>query len=185
MWDKILYIDGTVYTGEVNAEFVNPISSDPAGQNDPDEYGCWAYDDPTMTNTWLGNLRSKNVGTTEWELSADKQTLTITVTNGYPCYYGSVAFYAKNTGSVPVITQSVTLTKNGDWDRDGDGVEDVTVLYDGAYDVLDVGYQLDPGKGATGAVWVHVEQTDPEFGEKQTYTFDLDVHLVQWNEFED
>jgi len=89
MWDKTLYIDGTVKTGEVNADFDSASCNDTG--IDP------GYDKD------VGNCTVTGVNT---------QTLTITVNNGYPCYSCAVNFNITNTGTIPVKIQNLTITNN-------------------------------------------------------------------------
>jgi len=80
MWDKWLYIYGTVYTGEVDAEFTN--------------LDC--------TDKGLDPGYGKDVGACVCELSPDKQTMWVTIKNAYPCYSVDVTFLITNTGTIPV-----------------------------------------------------------------------------------
>ena len=89
MWDKTLFIDGTVNTGEVDAYFTTATSNDPPGTIDP------GYD--------------KDVGCTE-VIGEREQTLIVTVTNGYPCYSSRIDYTIDNIGSIPVKVQSFTVT---------------------------------------------------------------------------
>ena len=72
MWYEDLYIDGTVYTGEVYAYW--------------DLCGCFDIED-------------KDVGTIDCQIDAsDPRILTITVNNGYPCYFGDCEVEYAETG---------------------------------------------------------------------------------------
>ena len=115
MWSETLIITGTVTTGEVDVDF-SQYSNDSgthegyaggnvtAGSLDPKEPGTW---DPE-TLTWSENRELKNIASTNCNLGTEN-TLTITVDNGYPCYFGSVLFDIDNIGSIPVKVLSVKL----------------------------------------------------------------------------
>jgi len=147
MWDKTLFIDGTVMTGEVNAYFTTATSNDLPGTIDQ------GYD--------------KDVGTTEvtGELT---QTLIVTVTNGYPCYSSTIDYTIDNIGTIPVKVQSFIFT--GDFDPD------VTITVT----EIVIGTQIDAGQSVPGQIEIHVEQSA---GENAQYTFNVEIYLVQWNEY--
>jgi len=85
MWDKTLYIDGTVNTGEVNAIFTTASCTE----------------DPEVEGKDVGSCSLTGIG---------EQTLNITVTNGYPCYGVTVNFTIDNVGTIPVKIQSFKVT---------------------------------------------------------------------------
>jgi len=155
MWDKTLYINGTVKTGEVDAYFTTAESNDPYGTIDPG----YLVDGVTP--------KDKDVGCTE--VTGEKlQTLTITVTNGYPCYSSRIDYTIDNIGTIPVKVQSFTFT--GDFDK----YVTVTVT-----DIA-VGTQIDAKESVPGDIEIHVEQCAAEL---HTYTFSVTIYLVQWNEY--
>ena len=86
MWDKTLYINGTVNTGEVNLEILS-ASSDDVG---------------------IDPGKDKDVGSCT--ATVDGQTVVVTIENGYPCYYTYVHFTAHNNGTVPVKLQAINIT---------------------------------------------------------------------------
>lgn len=142
MWSKTLDISGTVNTGEVNAIFTTATCTE-----DPEAEG-------------------KDVGSCE-VLGAGTQTLTITITNGYPCYGCTVDFTVDNTGTIPVKVQSLSAIG---------APSEITVNWTG----LICGTQIEPGMSAPGDIHVHVEQSAAELA---TYTFSAEILLVQWNEY--
>jgi hypothetical protein len=144
LWSKTLYINGTVNTGSVNAEFANVVCSDTGV--DP------GYDK---------DVASCNVG-----LSDDKQTMTVTISNAYPCYSCKIRYDVVNTGTIPVKIKSITVTNPSE----------VSVTVTG----IKVGDQIDCGASEAGDLEIHVEQ-DAEQG--ATYTFSVTIYLVQWNEY--
>jgi hypothetical protein len=89
MWDKTIYLYGTVNTGEVDAEF-SRIYCDDDGIDpgyDKDVASCECYIDGT-----------------------DHQIAYVEIDNGYPCYSVIVYFEIDNTGTVPVKIQNIILT---------------------------------------------------------------------------
>ncbi|MCK4723675.1 MAG: hypothetical protein KAT75_10240 [Dehalococcoidia bacterium] len=88
MWDKTLYIDGTVSTGEVNMEIISVA---------PDDLGI----DPG---------HDKDVGNTTAVIDPGAQSITVTINNGYPCYTVFVHFTVHNNGTIPVKLQAINVT---------------------------------------------------------------------------
>lgn len=146
MWDKTLYIDGTVNTGEVNMEILSASSDDPPGS---DDYGY-----------------TKDVGTTTVSYTIGGQSISVNVTNAYPCYEVRVHFTAHNNGTVPVKLQDIKLI----------GVPAALTVTgsDG------IGEQIDPCEERDNTIKIHVLQSAKELA---TYTFTVQYYYVQWNEY--
>lgn len=141
MWDKTLFIDGTVNTGEVDAIFTT----------------AECVEDPEAEGKDVGSCTLTGVG---------EQTLTITITNGYPCYGCTVNFTVDNIGTIPVKVESFDLS----------GVPpEITVTWTD----LVLGTQIEPNGSVPGDLHIHVLQTADELA---TYTFSAKILLVQWNE---
>jgi hypothetical protein len=83
-WSETLYIDGTVNTGSVKADFV--LGS------------CW---DSEPTEKDVSHI------VCEWKATG---VLEVTVDNAYPSIDYYCTFDLMNTGSVPFIIQSITFT---------------------------------------------------------------------------
>jgi len=111
-WSETLHIEGTVSTGEVDVG-LSQYSNDPnptgddlgdyyEGSLDPMECGYWEY--CAEGPCWVGERYDKNVASIDCELvdsdeaSDGEETIEITVTNAYPCYYGSIAFDRHHPG---------------------------------------------------------------------------------------
>jgi len=124
LWSETITINGIVNTGEVDIEFSDQLSNDPKGALclDPSEHGAWTYPDIHTPGGWywIGARYTKDVasidcllskvGTVPTEPDNDgDDTLTVTITNGYPCYHGNIAFSIDNIGTVPVKIQSIKL----------------------------------------------------------------------------
>jgi len=199
MWDKYIYIDATVNTGEVNAEFVNAFTDDDGVVDDAskdagddgggtlyEHWGTTSSDDPSEAGPNPARY-DKDVGKCYVVTDPDPQILHFYVENGYPCYWNTLWFEIKNTGTVPVNIEGLTVTPTGDIDRDNNGVDDITI----AISELTDGLQIDPYDWADETQWgnveIHVEQTPNDTagawgGENETYEFTVEIWLVQWNE---
>ena len=198
-WSEILTINGSVETGSIDPIFYCVSTNDPTspGSNDPKECGGWDID----TTTWDGERYDKNVGAIDASIDPqDSSQLYITVTNAYPCYYGSVLFSIKNVGTVPVKIKSIKLVKidRGDWwknvnvelDKDTTYYVDfeatrvATTPSDGddfsfSISLIEPGLQIDSDEIKYGDICVHVEQ-----GAKQNteYSCVIKVDFWNWNE---
>lgn len=173
MWDKTLYIEGTVYTGEVNAVWTSAFNFDPPGP--PVSY------DPNLD----GSRKDKDVGSTTVS-GLDTQTLVVTIDNGYPSYFNDIQVEFTNTGTIPVKIQSITITASNFTLASAYGANDGEVwiaFVDG------IGTQLDPGDTAASSFKIHVEQSAEQNAggggveDPPAYTFTIEVLLVQWNEY--
>ncbi len=190
LWSKLLLIKGTINTGVVDAIFYEAFTDDDNVENnelkdDGDDVPC-KVGGGSCDPMELGpnpDRYDKDVGECVAVIdSLDAQKLHITVTNGYPSYYCTVWYDIWNNGTIPVKIQSLTVTPN----NFTNGVE-VTV----GLSKLSCGQQIDPGEKvgdlpptnlAQGDVHIHVEQAAKE---EASYTFDAQLLLVQWNEFDD
>jgi hypothetical protein len=182
LWSKLLLINGTVNTGKVDAEFFLAFTDDDDVVDDPEKDGgltpdngeCELFGEGSCDPKEFGpnpDRYDKDVGLCTAIKSQDGQSLTVTVTNGYPSYHCTVWFDILNSGSIPVKIQSLTLNHPGFTE------EEVTV----ELSELACGQQIDPDELAQGDVHIHVEQGAAM---NAVYTFTSDLLLVQWNEFE-
>jgi hypothetical protein len=107
LWDKTLYIDGTVNTGEVNMEILS-VASDDVG---------------------IDPGKDKDVGSTTVIIDPlDNQRAIVTVTNGYPCYHNYIHFTVHNNGTVPVKLNAINITAPPEitvdaWDGIGEQID--------------------------------------------------------------
>jgi len=217
-WNETLTITGTVATGELDVQFSAQKSNDDGSQLDPSEGGSWTgTTDPNNTAdwTWTGTRYLYNVGSTTCELTrvggvADGEvgdngmnTMTITIDNAYPCYYGNVAFTIDNIGSIPVHIESIKLveiSKDGqtytltvprdlvvcqtwyiDWgpppsvDNTLDPGDDFSIHLSGD---LEVCKTIEVGGAMFGDICVHVEEGAEE---STTYDFSIEIVVTQFN----
>jgi hypothetical protein len=151
-WTDTLYINGTVNTGTFDAELS-------VGQGYDSEPPC------------------KDVSSISGTLSEDKNTITVTVSNAYPCidYYLPIDLHC--VGSVPLVIQSI--------EYNGDLPENTTlkIIPDPAHpnDVIQVGTQLHQCQTAYGLLHLHL---DEDAAENTTYTFSVTINVVQWNYYQ-
>jgi len=170
-WEKLLDIDGTVNTGEVNAIWTAANTTDPVGAND--------LKDAT------GARSDKDVGMLECTIDANPQILHYTIHNGYPSYYADCEVEWTNNGTIPVDVVALRAGPEGgplvsipfdtwvDLDLNGDMLNDINLKV-----VNGLLVQIDPGASDAYSVWVHVKQDAPELA---VLGFDVQIQLIQWN----
>jgi len=155
MWYDTLKIQATINTGEVDVEFGTVTPTDEPEAEGKDVGKCYA-----------STLQIGDEGPDDNDLD-----LNITIENGYPSYWCNVTFEVKNTGTIPVKgpysdTDGGTFT-SGTLDS---GVE---ILYE-----LEP-IQIDPGESANFTIKIHILQGAEE---NHTYTHQVELYFVQWNE---
>lgn len=131
-WTDSVRIDGTVETGDSNAQFRQAVSNDDGnvcpkfcidgywldnvdigdGGGDPtacQEMGEFvARTDNVAKTTVTGACGAGNEGAAVSSRDLYKE-LTVTITNAYPCYYATVFFNIFNTGTVPEKVKIIKL----------------------------------------------------------------------------
>ena len=95
----------------------------------------------------------------------DNETLTVTITNAYPCYTCTVAFEVLNDGSVPVDLDDMDFS--GVPSQLGIGINHNTATED-----------LAVGSTKAGCFDIHVETSA---GENANYTFSIPIAASQFN----
>ncbi|RLG56696.1 MAG: hypothetical protein DRN83_03440 [Hadesarchaea archaeon] len=158
-WSETLYINGTVYTGELDAEW----SVHSIWDNEPSN-----KDVSGMTITPVDS-----------DSDGDYDQLDVVISNAYP----SIDYYAildvHNNGSIPLHTY-ITIDP-------GNLPDGTTLEFTGINDIfggppvppLENGAQIHPGRWAYARLHVHLPQSAAE---NTTYTFTITVEAVQWNE---
>lgn len=229
-WSETLKIEGVVETGEVDVQ-LSQCTNDPSpngiesgdvyvGSPDPAEPGTWEYSPETCASTWSGERYDKNVAAIDCELIEDENRKTdpnddgfnviqVTITNGYPCYYGNLAFDIENIGTIPVKVEAIQLLEVSKGEMvyeledpvdlvacdtwyvrfDEGPIIDMEVDEPDDYEfslhlsTLQLGTQIDPTPEndmvVYGDICVHVEQAAEEL---QTYDFQVAIVCSQWNE---
>jgi hypothetical protein len=163
LWSKTLYIEGTVTTGNVDAELsVEAVVEDEDTEVPSQQDG----EDPDDT------LEGKDVG----ECSADlletnqaKDTLSITITNGYPSFDCWVTFDVHSTGSVPIHIYRPVMTT----------VPPASAISWELMNCYADETQLHSGEKAFCTIWMHIEQ---EAEQGATYRFSGTIFVHQYNE---
>jgi hypothetical protein len=123
---------------------------------------------------WDGNTYAQNEGATSVS-GAGTQILTINMSNVYQCYYGSAGVTIKNTGTVPVVVNTVNTVIAGPvTDPNGDLLD---IVFTGAL-VEATHMQIDEGVEVLGSVDLHCFNPDPD---GTNYTVFITVTFIQWN----
>ncbi|MEN4011561.1 MAG: hypothetical protein AB1453_15045 [Chloroflexota bacterium] len=170
LWSETLRVEGVVHTGEVYGEWTSCICNDDGLDPLPTP---WPYAYPRPIR--------KDVGSTTCVIDEkDPRILRLTITNGYPSYWGNCEVHFANTGSVPVIIRGYRVIPHNFTLATSNGAEngEIWVRYwDG------VGAQMEPCDHDTceqaSSLQFHVEQPAKE---NHTYRFSVQVCLGQWNE---
>ena len=139
LWSADLYVSGVVNTGTLSVA----IEAGNGYDNEPEEK------DVSCISAYVGG-----------------DTMYVTISNAYPCITYTQEFNVTNTGTIPVIVQSITI--------DGNASTWVTVSG------ISVGDQIEPEEEVECSLIVHLDNY-AEQGE--TYTFTVTILFVQWNEF--
>jgi hypothetical protein len=228
-WSEILTIEGVVNTGVVDVQFSNQLSNDPgdpgASELDPMEFGQWYYgpgpdNDPTVWR-WGDERYDKDVGAINCELvdedgnpegNGGYEMMRITMLNGYPSYYGSIAYTIDNIGTIPVKIASIKLKSvskegmvTGEPDLDLLACETIYVDADAGTctttpDPVDgpwfqdfsihlsdlaVGQQIDPPNIGPGPDFIVGDlgiHVEQGADELTMYDFVIEIEAAQWNE---
>ena len=154
LWSKALSIEGTVQTGDFNADWDTASTNDSGTSLDPCTPGLNPNDCKTLIPKNVGECEVTGQGT---------QELVVTITNAYPSYECTVTAAVTNTGTIPF---NVLV--------DGSSSDD-------ELDVVCTGTpgQVDPKQELEGSCWIHVNQTAKE---RSTYTAKAALCVAQWNE---
>lgn len=152
LWSKTLTVDGTVKTGDFNADWdwamVSDEGLDPCTP-DLNPSGC--------------NYPPKDVGSCSVD-GVGTQALTVTIDNAYPSYECTITAAITNTGTIPFNVLVDGTSQDPELD---------IICEDPA------GQQVDPGDELPVSCWVHVRQ---EAKERSTYTASATLCVAQWNE---
>lgn len=152
-WTKTLNISGTVATGNVDLTMT--------------EMGAWDTDDELGMKDFSGIV-----------CVVDGDTLTVTVTNAYPCidYYNKVNIHC--SGSVPVHIHNISFTGVPRFAQVT--LEDMA----GAEIVASPDYpiQLHPCDELIVIVHVHIDNTAPNVGGIGGFSFTGTIDAIQYNE---
>jgi hypothetical protein len=184
-WQETLHVEGTVETGELDWEFLNPPFS--AGENPhPPALTC----DDVGTDPDYDKDVASTVGVfSDSDADGDYDLLTLTIDHAYPCYHNHCAFWVHCNGSVPLIVERVnflvddtvveSLTAPGWVELDLGGTADADIsMYWG--DNFGVGGQMHFCDYRDMSFSLHILQEAPQ---GETLTFSIQLVGVQWNEY--
>ena len=161
-WSETLYINGTVYTGELDAEW--------------SVHSIWDNEPPNK------DVSGMTITPVDSDGDGDNDTLNIVISNAYPSIHYYAILDVHNNGSIPLHTY-ITIDPGNL--PDGTTLEflGVTMLRNGTQvefvDPLENGAQIHPCHMAYALLHVHLPQSAAE---NTTYTFTITVEAVQWNE---
>jgi len=180
LWSKVLTIDGTVNTGEVNAEFsLMEIDESRAFDGDycPDFPGSYSIGKDCDGLNGLNDdmeVDDKDIATCTVELldgleNPGPQTLKVTIDKAYPSFNCFIRYDVKNTGSIPI---KVHLP-------DYSGIPATLHVNTWPPFCYADHEQVEPGFAAYCNLHIHVPQGAEQ---NATYTFNVPIFVHQWNE---
>ena len=180
-WTDTVIIDGTVTTGELKWELVQPISHADFGL----DWNCF-FD--LNGGQWV--LMDKDVGSTSAILEAGDHphVMTVTIDNAYPYYGNHISFVVHNYGSIPLIIWKVDFIVDGEiietiyapdqyvyLDLDDDKEDDFEIWWGNSF-----GDQLHFCQSRDISFKILVLQPAPQ---NSHLTFDMEYVAIQWNEY--
>jgi hypothetical protein len=195
LWYDNLHLDVDAETGTLNWIFAYPITvSDticppPYYPTDTPDYLC----DPNigLYDIYSPYLGDKNIGCADATL-IDDHHIQFNVNNAYPGYYNHIDFWIINTGTIPLVIDSVTI-----WDIYGNelitfcsiGVHEIDLNGDG---LIDMHIYWGHPFGEPAAQVHEGERRDISFGfcflqplpQDENIVLDLGLLAVQYNEWE-
>ena len=187
LWSDVLYIQGSVDTGNLCWEWTTVTQVDPGP---PPQVVYDYHANPGFTGPPYIFQGDKDVGWTS-AVVTDPKHITLHLYNVYPCYANEISLYTRNCGTVPlhferVIFSSAYDTATIDWialdyapvslDLTGDGNDDIEFKWGNH-----IGMQLHPNvNGPEQSFWLHILQACPQSQTGLTFTITLDG--VQYNE---
>jgi len=154
-WYKYIKVDGYVKTGKLDAVF----QTDGISWNATDEHGVLIP---------ANKLINITVEASRDPLDATGETFKVNITGLYPCIYVHVYFNITNTGTVPWIVNSTSLSAPG-----FPGTVELTPP-----DII--GKQVDAGGELKANIDVHLTN---DADQETDYTFTMSILVVQWNEY--
>lgn len=181
LWSKNLLINGTVQTGDLNADWVRIITNDPGEELDPclegNPTGCPA---PEKHVGWCEAAIGDPTG--QW----GDQVATIKIGNAYPSYECLIEAWVLNTGTIPFNMIGFATDVPRPLELLPIPGVDTVCLLEGADPTGIDPRQVDPGDVGRLVCRVHVmqeaEQSNIVTGDVVEYEFQLKVCVAQWNE---
>ncbi|MEW6188578.1 MAG: hypothetical protein AB1466_00470 [Actinomycetota bacterium] len=179
-WMKTLKVDGTVKTGHICASYTKAFTDDNAVVDDAAKDSQDDGKDPAASGPDPKPRQNKDVGSSSATI-VSATSATVTISNGYPCYYTTAWYDIHNAGTIPLKIKEVRV--NGvpvtpsvptPFDLDGDGIDDVTIHVTN----IAIGQIFDPSNTIQMDLDIHVEEGAPQAA---TMTFLVEVDFIQWN----
>ena len=199
-WTDIINIKGEIKTGKVCWEFgsVRVFDDDPPENFGGDfettkpDYTChpgFTYD---VVKGFFWEL-DKNVAWGEAErvdLDGDglHERMNVTLHEIYPCNFNEFGFYVYNCGTIPIKIDHIII--NGvdyyggtpviKFDFSGNGIDDFEISWNNNW-----GKQIEPKTSSPWEIsfWTHVLQDEDPNAQDGTFTFDIEVVCIQFNEY--
>ncbi|MEM3696539.1 MAG: hypothetical protein QXQ94_03415 [Candidatus Bathyarchaeia archaeon] len=179
-WSETLWLNGTVNTGNMCAEFKPPITRTDTGL----DWSCgenFTNPDPHQIDKDIG---SSNAYFMDVNQDGCNDTIVIELNHVYPCYYEHMSFWIHNCGTIPwriwrVIFNpgNVTLYDRGylNLDLNNDTKADIEIYWGNNF-----GDQVDPCSKVDLSFELHILQPIPQ---NSTLTFTVTIEMVNWNEY--
>jgi hypothetical protein len=156
LWYKILYINGTVYTGTLDAKFEGPFA-----------WSATWNDSGVITVVPPEKLQYITVNVAPSAL--DDQILLVNITGLYPCITIHITYNITNDGTIP---WKVNSTKTSADPEPFPGTVNLSGIV--------FGTQVDPGQHIVGDVEIHLTN---DALQNADYYFSFQIVVVQWNEY--
>jgi len=178
-WYKYLYINGQVDTGTLCLEYIGSSFFQKDQGND------WTCETHNLDNAWQ---LTKDVGSTTGDFIDQDgdgclDTLILTASNVYPCYYNEISVRIHNCGTIPLHIMGVVIDWNGQTIILPNG--QLVILYDEAgNEVIELRYldhagmQMHPSQTIEDSFDFHILQP-AKMGHQ--YTFTIRFVYAQWN----
>jgi len=191
LWSKNLLINGTVRTGDLNADWDAIRTNDPSLLTVVSPDPCTPELNPTgcvAPRKDVGSCDARVLGTGETEWPG--QVAEVLIRNAYPSYECTVDALITNTGTIPFNLTGAAIDLPP---ADPAGTQpplDVLCRYRGLWPEGDpTDPQIDPEQEGWLSCWIHVNQTAKQSTsiggqvvDPVTYRFRLKACVAQWNE---
>jgi len=180
LWSQTLIINGTVYTGSVDATIQAFEVDQMADFNDYCTPGVYSLGIDCDQDTFLNDdmeAEGKDIAECVTE-QLDPYTLQVTILQGYPSFNCFVKYGVTNVGSVPIHIYRPDYFYDGVYM--GSAINNAELHVNGWPPICYTETtQLEPKEQAFCSLHVHVNQGAAM---NATYTFQVKIFARQWNE---
>jgi hypothetical protein len=180
LWSQTLFINGTVHTGEMDANLSLKEVDQTEDYNDACPGGGYTIGKDCDGDGQLNDdMEAEGKDVAECTAAfRDPYTLEVTISNGYPSFNCFVLYDVHNTGTIPIHVYRPDYFYAGEYM--GGAINTAELHVNGWPPICyDDGVQLHPGEEVVCALHIHVNQPAEELS---TYTFQVKVFTRQWNE---